>query len=342
MAKKITIKDIAKEAGVSIATVSNVLNEKDFVNTVIRGRVKEVISKYNFRTNISASILRKKISKLIGIIVPDSSNLVFSQIGKEIENILAGYDYNVVICNSNYDIKKDINHINVLISRSIDGLIIIPSKEDINIFQDIKNENIPIVVIDRAIEGLKADFVMSNDYNVMLEVIDYLSNLGHKRISYINREADLYHSIKRLQGYVDGLKKNNLNFFKELVTDDGGLSLQDGYHEMEKFLTMENKKKPTAIIAFNDIIAIGAIRAIKDNNFKIPEDFSILGFDNIFFDEYLETKLTSVTANKKEIAELTVKFLLKRINGDISEPKWALNHRQLVIRETTAKPRKPV
>ena len=95
--KKITIKDIAREARVSIATVSNVLNEKDFVNTAIKERVKEVISKYNFRINIPASILRKKISKLIGIIIPDSSNLVFSQIGKEIENILSGYDYNVVI-----------------------------------------------------------------------------------------------------------------------------------------------------------------------------------------------------------------------------------------------------
>jgi len=342
MIKKITIKDIAREAEVSIATVSNVLNEKDFVNTALRERVKEVILKYNFRTNISASILRKKSSKLIGIIIPDSSNLVFSQIGKEIENILAGYDYNVVICNSNYDIKKDIDHINVLISRSIDGLIIIPSKEDANIFQDIKNENIPIVVIDRAIEGLKADFVMSNDYNVMVEVVDYLANLGHKKIAYINREVDLHHSVKRLQGYMDGLKKNNLIFFKELITGEGGLSLQDGYNEMKKFLTMENKKRPTAIIAFNDIIAIGAVRAIKDKNYKIPEDFSILGFDNIFFDEYLETKLTSVTANKKEIAGLTVQFLLKRINGDTSEPKWALNHRQLIIRETTAQPGKIV
>lgn len=338
MAKKITIKDIAKEAGVSIATVSNVLNEKDFVNTAIRERVKEVISKYNFRTNISASILRKKISKLIGIIVPDSSNLVFSQIGKEIENILAGYDYNVVICNSNYDIKKDINHINVLISRSIDGLIIIPSKEDINIFQDIKNENIPIVVIDRAIEDLKADFVMSNDYNVMLEVIDYLANLGHKKIAYINREVDLHHSVKRLQGYIDGLKKNNLVLSQDLVTGDGGLSFQDGYHEMEKFLKMEDKKKPTAVVAFNDIVAIGAIKAIKDRNYKIPEDFSIIGFDNIFFDEYLETGLTSVTSNKKQIAKLSVELLLKRINGDSSEPKWALNHRQLIIRDTTAQP----
>lgn len=198
------------------------------------------------------------------------------------------------------------------------------------------------MVIDRSIEGLKADFVMSNDYNVMVEVIDYLANLGHKKKAYINREVDLYHSIKRFQGYVDGLKKNNLNFFKELVTDNGGLSLQDGYHEMEKFLTMENKKKPTAIIAFNYIIAIGAIRATKDRNYKIPEDFSILGFDNIFFDGFLETKLTSVTANKKEIAGLAVQFLLKRVNGDTSEPKWALNHRQLIMRDTIAQPGKIV
>ena len=338
MGKKITIKDIAREAGVSIATVSNVINKKDFVSEEIKKKVNEVILKYNYRTNFSASILRKKVSKLIGIIIPDSANLVFSQIGKEIENYLSKYNYNVVICNSNYDLKKDIEHIDVLISRNIDGLIIVPSREDIGIFKNIISESIPIVVIDREIEGLRADFVMSNDYNVMIEIIDYLADLGHKKIAYINREVDLYHSKKRFQGYLDGLKKNNLSLVKELVMGNGGLKLQDGYNEMLNFLKLKNNQKPTAIIAFSDIVAIGAIRAIKDNNYKIPEDFSILGFDNIFFDEYLETRLTSVTANKKEIARLSVDFILKRINGDISEPGWALNHRRLIIRETTAKP----
>ena len=336
MSKKITIKDIAREAGVSIATVSNVINKKDFVNKEIKREVNKIILKYNFRTNFSASMLRKNISKLIGIVVPDSSNLVFSQIGKEIENILSEFGYNVVMCNSNYDIKKDIEHIDTLISRNIDGLIIVPSKEDIGIFKNIESDDIPIVVIDREIEGLKADFVMSNDYNIMIEIIDYLAGLGHKKIAYINREVDLYHSKKRFQGYLDGLKKNDLNLIKALVTDNNGFSFQDGYNEVLNFIKLPDKQKPTAIIAFNDIIAIGGIRAIKDNNYKIPEDFSILGFDNIFFDEYLETKLTSATANKKEIARLAVDFLLKRIKGDKSEPRWALNHRRLIIRETTA------
>ncbi|MBM3708129.1 MAG: LacI family transcriptional regulator [Actinobacteria bacterium] len=336
MAKKITIKDIAKEAGVSVATVSNVLNEKSFVNAEMAEKVKKVISKYNFRSNISASVLRKKASKLIGIIIPDSSNLVFSQIGKEIEIDLSDYNYNVVICNSNYNEKKEMNYIDVLLSRNIDGLIIVPSTENISIFKNIKNENIPIVVIDRLIEGLKADFVMSNNYNVMIEVVDYLAGLGHKRIAYINREVDLYHSIKRFEGFQDGLKKNSLNFNKKLITGDGGLSFEDGYLEMLKFIKMDSSVRPTAVIAFNDIVAIGAIRAIKDNNYKVPQDFSIVGFDNIFFDEFLETRLTSVTSNKKEMAKLSVKLLLERINGDLSEPKWALNHRRLVIRESTS------
>jgi len=339
VAKRITIKDIAKEAGVSVATVSNVLNDKPFVNTEIAVNVKRIISKYNFRTNVSASVLRKKASKLIGIIIPDSSNLVFSQTNKEIENDLSVYNYNIVMCNSNYSIEKEMNYIDVLLSRNIDGLIIVPSTENINIFKNIKNENIPIVVIDRLVEGLKADFVMSNNYNVMIEVVDYLARLGHKKIAYINREVDLYHSKKRFEGFREGLKKNGLSFYKELVTNDGGLSFEDGYNEMLRFMKMDKSIMPTVVIAFNDIVAIGAIRAIKDNNYKVPGDFSIVGFDNIFFDEFLETRLTSITSNKKEMAKLSVKLLLERINGDSSEPKWALNHRRLVIRESTSIPR---
>jgi len=335
MEKKITIRDIAKEAGVCIATVSNVLNKREIVDKKTIEKVEKVISKYNYRINTSASSLRGKLSKMIGVIIPDSSNLVFSYVTKEIEKLARDEDYSLVICNSDYNLKNEIEYINTLKSRDVDGIISIPSEENMCIFNNLNRSKIPVVLINREIKDSNIDFVMADCYNAIISVIDYLYKLGHKKIAYIDREINLTHSQKRLKGYKKGLLKNNLKFQKSFYLKGNGFSIQDGYSDMVKFLDMN--EKPTAIIAFNDMLAIGAMRAILDRDYRVPDDFSVIGFDNSYIDEYLEPSLTSVTFERRQIAAESFKLLLNRMRGDKSAAKNVIIPLSLVIRKSTGK-----
>jgi LacI family transcriptional regulator len=331
--KKITVKDIAKEAGVSICTVSHVLNKTHFVSPELTERVNNAINKYNYRMNLVASSLRKRSSKLIGIILPDSTNQLFAILTKEIERYSSVYNYNIVICNSDYNYKNDLEHIMMLYSRNADGIIMISSSEDKEVYKEVANLNIPVVLVERKREQLEFDSVTTDSYGSMIGVMDYLVKLGHKRIAFISRENNLFHGIMRFEGYIKGLKKHNLKYDENYTFNDHGLSFKDGYEAMEKLLKL--KVKPTAIIAYNDVIAIGVMRAIKENNFKIPEDFSVISFDNIEIDSYLYVTLTSVGIDIKKIAESSFKLLKEKILKRRMKVKNIVIPAELHIREST-------
>ena len=158
--KDITIKDIAREAGVSIGTISNYLHKREIVSDKLAKKIEKAISKYGYRTNVAASSLRRNITRLIGIIIPDSSNLVFSYVIREIEKYAHQEGYSVVVCNSDYNVKKEIEHIDILKSRNVDGLMLIPTKEDKDIFINIDLNRTPVVTINRQIIGIDIDYVM--------------------------------------------------------------------------------------------------------------------------------------------------------------------------------------
>jgi len=333
--KSITIKDIAKEAGVSLGTVSNYLNRNVPVSKKLSKKIQKVISKYDFRKNISASSLRGKNSKLIGVIIPDSSSMVFSFVIKEIEKLAHNYGYSVVICNSDNNYGKEIEYMNVLKSRNTDGIIIIPSEEKLDIFHGFDLKKIPVVLINRRIINSNVDYVTIDTYSVLIELIDYLVGLGHRKIAYMSRELYLSQSRERLNGYIDGLKKNKININDKLIIEGEGYFIEGGYNDMQSILNLD--ERPTAVIAYNDSMAIGAIKAIKDHKLNVPEDFSVIGFDNSFIDDYIEPALTSLTFQKKEIANKSFELLLKRMNGDKSPPQGIKVSSSLVIRKSTGK-----
>ena len=309
----ISIKEIAREAGVSIATVSNVINKSYKVTEKTKKRVGDIIQKYNYRINIGASSLRSKVSKLIGVIVPEISNPFFSKLNDEIEKYASEIGYSIVICNNNYDYKKDIEHIEILVSRNVDGLIMVPSMEDKKVIMPAIQSNIPVVLINRKIEQCNCDSVVVDAYKAVFDLVDYLASLGHKKILYMNAEPELFVSQIRLKGYADGLKKSGLVLKKELIIQADGFKYSDGYDFIKKIL--ELKDQPTAILAYNDMLAIGLLKAFLEAGYKIPEDYSILGFDNINIDDYLAVKLTSVAIGLKAIAKQAVDILRERIKN---------------------------
>ena len=332
--KNVTIKDIAKEAGVSIGTISNFFNKSSIVSEELSKKIQKVISKYNYRINVSASSLRGKITKMIGVIIPDSSNLVFSYVIREIEKLAHERGYSIVISSSNYSYQQEIENIEVLKSRNIDGIIIIPSKENIEIFSSLDLSKTPVVLINRRIKDSNIDYVMGDTHKALVEVIDYCAKLGHKKIAFINREPNLEISKERMRGYKEGLKKNNIKFDPKYLINGEGFLLEDGYRDMLKI--MKIKGKPTAVIAYNDMLAIGAIKAIKDNNLKVPDDYSVIGYDNSYINNFVDPTLTSVTFQRKEIAKIAFSLIMDRIRGDKSEPKGVIVSSSIVIRDSTA------
>lgn len=336
--KDITIIDIAKEAGVSLGTVSNFLNKKVTVSEKLSKRIQKVISKYNYRMNVSASSLRGKISKLIGVIIPDSSSVGFSFVTKEIEKLAHEFGYSVVVCNSDNNFAAEVEYMNMLKSRNVDGIIVLPSEEDIKIFNGIDLNKIPVVLINRKIDNSNVDYVTIDMYGALTKAINYLVGLKHKKIAIMIREINLAQSKERLKAYKDGLKNNNIDFNKKFIINGPGFFVEDGYKDMVQILNLEDR--PTAVIAYNDNMAIGAIKAVKDHNLKIPDDFSIIGFDNIYIDDYLEPTLTSLTFQKKEIASKAFDLLLKRMNGEKGTPQGIIVSSTLVIRNSTGRNRR--
>ena len=333
---EVTIKDIAKEAGVSICTVSHVINKTHYVSKELTDRVNEAIKKYNYRMDISASSLRKKVSKMIGVIIPNSSSQFFAFLTKHIEKFSREIGYHVVICNSDYDSKLDIEHIEALRARNIDGIIMIPASEDINCYKKIFEHKIPIVFIERKINGINCESVISDSYDTISQVVDYLVDLGHKKIAYIGREKELFHSKRRFKAYVDSIKRNNLPLVREfIIFRTTNFRYQEGCSDMMQLLDLEDK--PTAVLVFDDVLAIGAIKAIKDRGYKVPEDFSVVGFDDIEIDKFIEPQLTSITTMKKEISRTAFNLLINKINKKNIRKKQVFIKTKLVIRGSTGK-----
>ena len=331
--KKVTIREIAKEANVSVGTVSNVLNKKDIVSEKLKQRINKTIMKYNYKIDFSASGLRGKTSKLFGVIVPDNANPIFSVISYHIECLAKENGYNIVICNSNYNYKKEIEYIEILKSRNVDGIIIYPSIENKGSFNILNKYKINSVLIERKINCINTDVIMLDHYTAMAKVVNYLASLNHKKIAYIDRESYFYRSRERYKGFIAGLERNNLKLIKELIINGEELSMKSGYRDAKTIL--EKGIKPTAIVVYNDVMAIGAIRAVKDMNLLIPQDISIIGYDNIIYNDFLETKLTSVTSEKKKVAYWSVKLLLDRIKNEDKEFKNIIILPKLRIRESS-------
>lgn len=331
----VTIRDIAKEAGVSVATVSHVINKTRFVSDELQERVKKVIEELDYHPNLMAGSLRRKKTNTIGLIVPDNSNPLFAELSRAIEDIGFSSGYSVMLCNSAYDFEKELKYIRTLRSKRIDGLIIIPTTTEPGHINQLVENKMPVVVLDRTVPGVKADMVLVDNFQGTHDAAMHLIKLGHKRIGYIDRPFDLPHSLDRVRGYSKALEDKGIKLQKDLIVKSG-FSYEDGAKAMQ--ILLKQKLVPTAVIAFNDITAIGAIWAIKNQGLRVPEDISIIGFDDIPQSSYTVPRLTTVHFPKYKMAEAASKLLMEKMGGSISEKGTeVVLPLRLIIRKSTSK-----
>jgi len=308
-----TIKDVARLAGVSITTVSHVINETRFVSDELRGRVLAAMEELNYHPNVLARSLRSGETKTIGLVVPDNSNPFFAEVARIIEDIGFERGYSVILCNSDNNLDKEAAYINVLSTKQVDGVIFIAAGSKHEHLHELTTQGIPVVVADRDIPQALADVVLVNNEQGGYDATRYLISLGHRRIACITGPSDIPPSADRVRGYRRTLKESGILVEEELIVP-GDFRYQGGEAAMAQLLRLD--KPPSAVLACNDVMAIGALRAIRSAGLQVPSDISIIGFDDIAIASAVSPALTTVAQPIVELATLATQLLMSRIRND--------------------------
>lgn len=311
-----SIKDVAREANVSIATVSRVLNNIDVVNEDTKKRVLEAIKKLDYRPNIVARSLKTQKSRTIGIIIPDISNPIYPEIVRGAEDVCNIYDYNMILCNTDLDPEKEVEYLRVLGEKMADGAIYISNSLENTIGKAIKESDIPLVLIETDENETGFPSVLVDNKQAAKDVVKYLVKKGDKRIAFIGGDRDAVNANSvRYRGYVEALKENNLEYDEDIVYFcNQSLKAQDGYRAMNSIL---NKTKDIdALFCSSDALAIGAINALRNNGIKVPDEVDVVGFNDVHGGEFFYPRLTTVAQPLYDMGSVATRLLIKKINNE--------------------------
>jgi LacI family transcriptional regulator len=330
MSTIINITDVARKAGVSIATVSRVLNNSDHkVNPATRQKVLEVIKDLDYRPNALAKGLLMKKTMTVGIIIPDISNSYYAEIVRGIQDMADQCGYAILLLNTDRNQDRIVKHIYFLREKAADGIIfsggIIHAEKVLSSLKELRER---VVVIGRHQVDFSA--VMIDDKGGAAKATQHLIDLGHRRIGFIGGPDKSNSARDRLAGYKSALTRNRYPVNKNLI-QKGDFTPQSGYLAAKELIQRE---RPTSIFAANDQMALGAIRAIKEMELRVPDDLSIVGFDDIPVSSYFDPPLTTVEIPKYHIGAVAMEMLVNLISKKNAEKlRWF--HTQLLIRNST-------
>jgi alanine racemase/LacI family transcriptional regulator len=309
-----TIKDISKYTGLALSTVSKYLNN-GVVREKNKRKIEEALSVLDYRPNEAARSLKTNKSMTIGILIPNLRSAFDAAIISMIEEELTRAGYSVIICGYRKDPSLESAKLRFLLNKRVDGLVVIPSgvvHEELRTFQ---KENRPVVLIDRPLSGMDFDTVMIDNVASSMEVVGAFLEEGHRSIGIITGPEDVYTARMRLKGYLEAHKRAGVSIDYGLVRYCDW-SLESGY-SIAKELLME-KRGMTALIVCGDDMGLGALKAIQDESFRIPDDISLACFDLLQIAEILRPRLATVEQPVLEIGRLGAKLLLERLAGDTS------------------------
>ncbi|MCG8483936.1 MAG: LacI family transcriptional regulator [Clostridia bacterium] len=332
----VTIKDIAKKANVSIATVSRVINNKsEGVGPETRERILNIIKESNYHPSRIAQGMVTKKTNILGLILPDISNPFFPDLVRGVEDTASHYGYNLVLCNSDKNSDKEEAYIRVLKENNAAGIIYtsVVKRKEKNIKLLLKNK-IPFVIMDRSINISNVPKVYTNNIFGMHEMVEYLINNGHRCIAYISGPKYNSSSEQRLKGFKKALNDAGITIDLELIKD-GDYSINSGKACMTEIL--KTGKCFTAVACANDLMALGALEVLKDKGIRVPQEISITGYDDIVMTTFTTPKLTTVVQPKYEIGCEAAELLIKLVNGEEIQQKEVILQPKLAIRESVAK-----
>lgn len=328
-----TIQEVAKKAGVSVATVSRVINNSPKVSSVTRDNVLKVIKQLNYQPNLLGRNLRRMQTKMILILLPTISNPFYSMIVKGIEDVAHENGFNVMLCNTNSDVKREKVYLELLKNKLADGVIFMAPELD-KIELSCTGSNFPVVQCCEYKKGADVSHVSIDNEAAAYKAVNHLIEQGHERVGLISCTNNFISTRQREKGYKRALMEAGLSFETSMIKY-GDYGFKSGITAMNEYF--KDTRYPTAIFCISDSMAIGAIRAISKKGFDVPDDIAVIGFDDIKFASMSNPTLTTIAQPKYDLGRVTMELLMKQIHGVIREPEDIYIGHELIIRESTVK-----
>ena len=328
-----TIQDVAKAAGVSVATVSRVINNSTSVSAETRELVLNAVKRLDYRPNLLGRNLRRTETRLVLVLLPNISNPFYSRLVKGIEDVGHKNGYNVMLCNTDSEPGREKVYLDLLNNRLADGVIFMApslSREELT----DTGERFPVVQCCEYKEGARVSHVSIDNFAASQKAVKHLLALGHRRIGLISCDNDYLSTIHRETGYRQALLDAGVRPEPGLEID-GDYSFKSGLRAAGQLLSL--KERPTAVFCISDLMAAGAIRAAKERGLKVPGDFAVVGFDNISLAYMCDPMLTTVSQPKYDLGCTAMELLLRQIRGEMKEPQDLILEFELIIRESTIK-----
>ena len=329
------MRDVAEQAGVSVTTVSHVINNSRPVNPETRNRVEQAMQDLGYQPNVLARSLRRGKTNTIGVILPDNANPYFADVVRGIEDKSFAQGYSVILCNSDNDLAKEGLYTNVLVEKQVDGIIFVAAGLSAENIHNLQKRGVPSVLVDRQVPGVQLDSVFADNQAGGFLATKHLIDLGHTSIACISGPQGVRSSSERIAGYRQALEAAGIQYNPDLVLE-GDFQYQSGY-DAAKFLA-EQVSKLTAIFACNDLMAIGTYRFAHENQLRIPLDISIIGFDATVLQSAPPPPLTTVRQSKQKMGSRAAELLMERIANHNLEIRQEIISIQLVARASTAQP----
>ena len=335
--KKTTIHDIARELNITASTVSRALNDHPNISSNTKKMVIDKASLMNYQPNNIAAALRKGKSNTVGVIVPEANRNFFSSVIGGIEEIVNQAGYNVIICQTNDKLEKEKASINSLLKLRVDGIIASYSKEATKFdhYSDILKKNVPLILFDRYDESLDVGAVVIDDYLGALRATEHLIQEGAKKIVHFAGPQNVSIYRERKRGYIEALNRNGILLDPKLIIDSR-LKYDSGYNDAIDF--MKWSTPPDALFSASDFSAIGAMTAIKDLGYNVPDDVAIVGFSNEPFTSFVDPPLTTIDQHSERMGHFAAKMFLDQLSNKngVSPGKTVLMP-ELIVRKSSLK-----
>ena len=331
--RTMNIKKVAEHAKVSTATVSRLINKTSYISPETAKKVWSAIEELGYYPNINARGLASGRSLLLGLIVSDIVNPFFPELVKSFEEYAVEKGYEIITANTNYDAARTAMRVRSLIERRVDGVAVMTSEMDQTLIDELSTRGIPIVFLDTGAVQENISNVRIDYETGISEAVNHLLELGHRRIGFISGPHGLKSAKIRRSAFLKFLRKKGIIEEKELVTT-GDYKINGGKAAMNRLL--ELAVRPTAVLASNDLMAIGALQALRTHNLRVPQDISLIGFDDIALTESTDPPLTTVNVSRVKVAESAFKSLFALINGETKNGTETHVATQLIIRDSTA------
>ncbi|WP_370295991.1 LacI family DNA-binding transcriptional regulator [Rossellomorea marisflavi] len=315
-----TIKEVAKMAEVSSATVSRFLNNSGYVGEEARKRILKVIEETGYVPSENAKSLRTKQTKVIGVILPKISTETSSRLVRGLDEVLAKEGYQILLANSGLSAEKEIEHLRLLKSRDVDGIILSATTNGAGLKSEIQRLDIPVVVVGQEVDGTPN--VIFDEYQAAKDMVKHLIDHGHERIGFIGvSEEDPAVGVLRKKGYLQAMQEKNLPI-EESWIEKGIFDVESGAVAMERM--MEAAIPPTAVFAVTDRLAIGAMNYVKSKGLRIPEDMAFAGIGASELSRYITPSLTTMDYQNKESGRVAAGLILEAIKGGVTSPEKRL------------------